>query len=135
MSENPTLKSNTAVTEAPASWNTKYQSPEGFICQITLRADSGKELLEKAQAAITHLLQTGCMPCDNFTFRPKSNGNGNGHTPQTETSTTPANGGNGNGSTHVCSVHNVEMRRFEKEGRIWYSHKTDEGGWCSGKKK
>jgi hypothetical protein len=127
MSDNTSVKSNTAVTEAPASWNTKYTTPEGFTCQITLRADSGKELLEKAQAAITHLLQAGCTPCDNFTFRPKSNGNG--HTPQTETNA--ANGNNG----HVCSVHNVEMRRFEKEGRVWYSHKTDEGGWCNGKKK
>jgi hypothetical protein len=34
--------------EAPASWNTKYITPEGFECQITLRGDSGTELLEKA---------------------------------------------------------------------------------------
>ena len=48
MSENNAVKNNNWSTEAPASWNTKYTSPEGFICQITLRADSGKELLENA---------------------------------------------------------------------------------------
>jgi hypothetical protein len=136
MSESPTLKSNTYL-EAPASWNTKYLSPEGFVCQITLRSDTGRELLDKAQVAITHLIETGCTPCEALTFRPKSNGNGNGngHTPQADSGTTPANGNNGNGSGHVCPVHNVEMRRFEKEGKIWYSHKTDDGAWCNGKKK
>lgn len=129
MSENPTTKSNTYL-EAPASWNTRYLSPEGFVCQITLRADTGRELLEKAQAAVTHLIEAGCTPCEAITFRPKSNGKGNGHSSQTETNTTPANG-----NVHLCPVHNVEMRRFEKEDRIWYSHKTDDGGWCNGKKK
>jgi hypothetical protein len=119
MSENPTLKSNTTVTEASASWNTKYNSPEGFICQITLRADSGKELLEKAQAAITHLLQTGCIPCDSMVFRPSNNGhdneaphNGNGHPD------------NGNGDNHTCPIHGVAMRRWEKDGRVEYSFKV-----------
>ena len=28
----------------------------------------------------------------------------------------------------ICPVHNVEMRRFEKEGRIWYSHKIEGKG-------
>ena len=42
--------------EAPASWNTKYVSPEGFECQLTLRAESGSELLEKVNGAISHLL-------------------------------------------------------------------------------
>jgi hypothetical protein len=35
MSENTSLKNNTAVTEAPASWNTKYVTPDGFVCQLT----------------------------------------------------------------------------------------------------
>jgi hypothetical protein len=129
MSDNPTLKSNTTVTEAPASWNTKYTSPEGFTCQITLRGDSVKELLEKAQGAITHLLQAGCTPCDNISFRPRSNGskpdanaqaNNNGHS------------NNGNGNAHICPIHCVEIKRWEKDGKVWFSHKV-EGGWCTGK--
>ena len=123
MSENPSVKSNTAVTEAPASWNTRYTSPEGFICQITIRADSGKELLVKAQAAIAHLLEVGCTPCDNLTFRSRSNGN------HAETNA------EGTSSTKVCPVHNVEMRRWEKNGKVWFSHKQEGGSWCTGKGK
>jgi hypothetical protein len=50
---------------------------------------------------------------------------------------TPETAGNGNGKeteAHVCSIHQAEMKRFEKNGQVWYSHKTD-NGWCSGKKK
>src|SRR4030042_2963723 len=48
--------------EAPASWNTRYVDPNGFECQITLRGDSGSELLEKATNAINYLLKNGCTP-------------------------------------------------------------------------
>ena len=137
MSENPSVKSSTAVTEAPASWNTRYTSPEGFICQITIRADSGKELLVKAQGAINHLLEVGCTPCDNFSFRPRSNGNGSDGKAKSD------NGSNGNGNhaetnaegTKVCPVHNVEMKRWEKNGKVWFSYKQEGGSWCTGKGK
>ena len=76
MSENPIPKSTTYL-EAPASWNTRYLNPEGFVCQITLRAESGRDLLEKANVAIAYLVETGCTPCEAITIRPKSNGNGN----------------------------------------------------------
>ena len=49
-------------SEAPASWNTRYLSPEGFECQITLRGEPGTELLEKATSAIAYLLKAGCLP-------------------------------------------------------------------------
>lgn len=74
MPENTSLKSNTVAMEAPASWNTRYTTPQGFVCQLTLRADSGIEMLEKAQAAITHLRKTGRTPCDAMVFRPFNNG-------------------------------------------------------------
>lgn len=137
MSDLVSTKTHPIITEAPASWNTRYLSPEGFVCQITLRADSGKELLEKSAAAIAHLLQAGCVPCENLTFRPRSNGNGNGHKPEEAAPqaapAAPANG-NGSGSAHLCPIHGVEMKRWEKDGRIWYSHKVEDG-WCTGKSK
>ena len=52
MSENTSIKSSSVVTEAPASWNTRYITPDGFVCQITLRGENGKDLLEKANAAL-----------------------------------------------------------------------------------
>lgn len=33
-----------------------------------------------------------------------------------------------------CPVHNVEMKKFEKNGRSWYSHRQGDG-WCNGKTK
>jgi hypothetical protein len=32
-----------------------------------------------------------------------------------------------------CELHQTEMRQFSKDGKSWYSHKTDAGAWCSGK--
>ena len=44
-------KTDVLFTEAAASWNAKYLTPDGFECQITLRGDSGQEVLEKSQRA------------------------------------------------------------------------------------
>jgi len=33
-----------------------------------------------------------------------------------------------------CAVHNVEMTLNTKDGRSWWSHRTDDG-WCKGKRK
>jgi hypothetical protein len=56
---------NTKVDDfpkAPASWNTKFVDPNGFECQITLRGESGSELLEKAANAIHYLIEKVCTP-------------------------------------------------------------------------
>lgn len=40
-----------------------------------------------------------------------------------------------------CTIHNQEMKEFWKKsdpdhkGQSWFSHKTEEGEWCSGKPK
>jgi hypothetical protein len=124
----PTLE--LPFSEAPASWNTRYIDPSGFECQITLRGETGKELLEKAHSAIVFLLETGCTP---FVYRPSKpveapkNGNGESNS-----------NSNGNGNGHKeddpawCPIHQCEMKRWDKDGRVWYSHKVD-GKWCSGK--
>lgn len=31
-----------------------------------------------------------------------------------------------------CPIHKVTMKQYEKDGRSWFSHKTDDG-WCKGK--
>jgi len=61
--EKETVKTNELnFSEAPSSWNTRYISPDGFECQITLRGENGSELLERANNAIAYLLKNGCMP-------------------------------------------------------------------------
>ena len=31
---------------------------------------------------------------------------------------------------HWCAEHQTDYKRFEKGGKVWYSHKTTEGEWC-----
>ena len=118
--ENNNHANDFLFSEAPASWNTRYVDPDGFECQLTLRAETGQELLDKVSGAIAHLLKNGCQPYhykvgyQNNKSNPKPNGKGQ------------ANG------QSWCPVHQCEMKRWDKEGKVWYSHKVN-GDWCSGK--
>jgi hypothetical protein len=104
------IKSDAAFTEAPASWNTRYITPEGFVCQITIRGENGKDLLDKAGIALVYLLTHGFTPEQKLNHNNKGQGN-------------------------ICQIHRCEMKRFEKDGRAWFSHKTEDGKWCRGKQK
>ena len=59
MNTETTTHAEYVFMEAPASWNTRFYTPEGFECQITLRGETGSELLEKAATAIAYLLSQG----------------------------------------------------------------------------
>ena len=110
-------------SEAPASWNTRYVDPNGFECQLTLRAETGQELLEKVDGAISYLLKNDCEP---YSYRGNYRNSKSNH----KKSDNHDNGQNGNPSW--CPIHQCEMKRWEKEGRVWYSHKVNDG-WCKGK--
>ncbi len=57
MSEKTAVKNNTWTTEAPASWNTRYMTPDGFVCQLTLRGvKMGATCLKRPM-----LLWPGCV--------------------------------------------------------------------------
>ena len=86
-------KPDVLFTESPASWNTRYITPEGYICQITLRGENGKDLLEKAGIALAYLADHNFVP--DTGYRKNNNGGING---------------NGNGDNKVCPVHGVEMK-------------------------
>ena len=115
MSTNNEKQSEILYTESPASWNTRYLSTNGFVCQLTLRANTGNELLEKANGAMTHLIENGCTPY--------SYGGGAGK---------KNNNNNSNGNQSWCPVHECNMNRWEKDGRVWFSHKVN-GEWCKGR--
>ena len=124
MSDQTTTTQN--FIEAPASWNTRYISKNGFTCQLTLRADTGQELIERANSAIAYLIEQGCQPSNGY-FK-------NGY--QEDKTQAAAEGHetpNGNNPS-LCSIHGVEMKRWEKDGRVWYSHKSNDD-WCTGKVK
>ena len=128
MTSNNSIKQETQMAEAPASWNTRYISPEGFECQLTLRAESGSELLEKVNSAITYLLGNDCIP---YTY------NRGGYRGPANNKSKATKGGNNSGENQSddpawCSIHQCEMKRWEKDGRVWFSHKVDDD-WCKGK--
>ena len=131
MSENPAPKNISWVTESPASWNTRYVTPDGFVCQLTLRGETGKDLLEMANAVLVWLRDNCYKPDENFAPRNRSNG----PTTKEEAPTKTNGNGNGNGSNNGhpanwCPIHQGEMKRWEKDGKAWFSHKSDHG-WCT----
>ena len=34
---------------------------------------------------------------------------------------------------HYCQEHQAEVKRYERQGKVWYSHKTADGKWCKEK--
>jgi len=115
MTTETTPKPDVLFTESPASWNTRYVTPEGFVCQITIRGENGKDLLEKADIALNYLTQQG--------YHPDTYQRHNGH-----------KGNSNNGQGKQCQIHHCQMKRYEKDGKTWYSHRTD-SGWCYGREK
>jgi len=112
--------------EAPASWNTRYIDPHGFDCQITLRGETGSDLLEKATNAINYLLKNGCTPYVYYRNGSRQTESKVGVSKNEEVKN------DGKDNPAWCPIHQCEMKRWDKNGRVWYSHKVD-GEWCSGK--
>ena len=111
MTIDPIIKPEVPYIEAPASWNTSYITPEGYVCRITLRGETGKDLLEKASIALAFLLKQGCVPEQKFPRHNKS------------------------AETRECPIHKVPMKSYKKDGKSWFSHKAGDGTWCCGKPK
>ena len=50
--------------EATASWATRYLDPSGFECLLSIQAESGSEVLNKAKVALSHLTRIpNVCPC------------------------------------------------------------------------
>jgi hypothetical protein len=122
----PTDNGTTLFTESPASWNTRYITPDGFTCQLTLRAETGRELLERANSALVYLRELNCIPFYGYA-------KGSGHQ-EDETNHEKFTNHQANDDPAWCPIHEIGMKKWNKNGKVWYSHKTVEG-WCSGKLK
>ena len=112
--------------EATACWSTKYVDASGFECLLSLQAETGGEVLKKAAGALSHLANNKCQPLQN--------NNHKGHETRQEGKSTgtvmvkPS----GDGKNPVCPLHGVEMTKWSKAGRTWFSHRWNDG-WCNGK--
>lgn len=98
------------LPEAPASVNCHILL-EGRQVQVTLRDTDETRLL----ARLATLLQQ--YPVAEPPTPPPTQGTG---------STTPD-------ENPYCHMHKAVLKKFTKDGRTWYSHKTPQGQWCRGK--
>ena len=108
--------------EAPASFNVRMQSPDGFDCMLTLRATSGAELLPKVGQVIEWAKANGYKPTVNGHAAPKPEADGDALTDE-------------KGKRYrVCEIHQARMyAKTGKDGQTWYSHQLADGTWCKGK--
>ena len=61
------------MDEARSSWNTLYQSKEGFDCQITLRDEDEARLAERAGRVMTSIARSGGIPLKRKGYVPRDN--------------------------------------------------------------
>lgn len=74
------------MEEAKSSWNTVYQSNEGFECQITLRDEDETNLAQRASRVMTGIVKSGGIPSKRKGFESNNhtheNANSNEELPQ-----------------------------------------------------
>jgi len=94
---------------------------------LSIQAESGSEALKKAQGAISHLTEAQCIPLrkEDHNGGNKSNGKSSGQTVMVKP--------DGKGKNPICTIHGIDMTKWTKDGRTWYSHRWNDG-WCNGKK-
>ena len=61
------------MDEARSSWNTVYQSKEGFECQITLRDEDESSLAERAKKVMASITKSGGVPVKRRSYAPGEN--------------------------------------------------------------
>ena len=115
-------------TEAPASVNIKARV-QGYDVMITLRGESGSDVMPKLKSAIDWLVNNGAAPTGNSGNRPAKR-----QTTQQTTTTAAPTLSDGSPDPAWCAIHQVAMKRRENDSGVWYSHKAGEC-WCNGKAK
>ncbi len=138
------------MSEAPYSVNFLARNASGFEMQFTLRATSEAALFERVESLTARLLQSGFEPIGRSQGRREAASPTVTRAPEPPKAELPAaeplfedawTGGEleaevPQDSPSWCPIHNVEMRRYERNGEVWYSHKAqgDRGEyWCKGK--
>jgi len=62
------------MEEARSSWNTVYQSKEGFECQFTLRDEDETSLTQRANKVMAGITRSGGLPVKRKGFENNNNG-------------------------------------------------------------
>ena len=110
------------VTVAPASpyapnaFTCHMRDPRGVRVGITLQRESAAECLAHYNALVDILLEKGWSHAQERAV---------------------ADQALADDQPKLCEIHHVPMKQFEKSGRTWWSHRTDDPrytkGYCHGK--
>ncbi len=111
-------------TDSPASLTVKFLLG-GFDSMLTLRAETGTELLRKLAVMLQALNEMGAQPTTGYRSQPATaNGNGNGN----------GNGHQAEEQPPLCAIHGTLMvkRQNGKTGAAFWScgTKLADGSWC-----
>lgn len=106
---------NVSLKVKQASWSIDYVTSDGYVCKVRLVDDDESALLGRAGSVLNWLRSNGCRAQEHIT----------------ETKSRKQAEGKKAGEK-MCPIHNVKMKKWEKNGKVWYSHLID-GEWCSGK--
>ena len=106
-------------SEAPASWNVRYTTPEGYSCQLTLRGATTGDVLPRAAKCVEWLVEHECTP------------EGSKRSP-TE-APPPVAVADPTTAPNWCAIHQATMKMHTANGESWYSHKVGDE-WCRGGK-
>jgi hypothetical protein len=104
------------LPEARVSINVRL-SVRGHDVQITLRGEAEAEVMARLDAVLDRYAPPP----------PQAPSQGQPLTPQQHNAAAMHRR-----VSDFCPVHNVQMQLNQKEGRSWWSHRTDQG-WCKGK--
>jgi hypothetical protein len=103
---------STALPEAPASVNC-HITVAGRQVQLTLRDTDEGRLLARLEKVLQQFPVPAENPSQSLTRVSQPQGQGEGW----------------------CSIHHVQMKLNDKDGRQWWSHRLpDDQGWCKGRK-
>jgi hypothetical protein len=70
------------MDEARSSWNTVYQSKEGFECQITLRDEDEANLIRRASKVMAGIVRSGGIPVRRRNRHAEENSGKSGEKPE-----------------------------------------------------
>ena len=106
--------------EAENSCNLRFQMPQGFTVQWTMRSSDSDLLMDQLLGFVECIASMGFKPAEGGMFL------------QPNQSSVPAKLADKSGPGW-CEIHQVEMKHYEKGQRNWYAHALDDGSgdWCN----
>ena len=110
-------------TQAGVELNLFFKTPEGFKAHMKIHGLNGTDLLDQGEDVLAWLSSKDWTP--EYAQAPT--------TTAADAEPTRENlPADGTAVSTFCTIHNCEMKRREKDGQVWYSHKAPDDTWCRG---